>query len=217
VVAEEGRPLAEVVPSRPLGDRDFAEARVLLNRNFEPVDDITWDQLETMVREEGWTFDRFVAATKSLLKTKTWIASGDQRPRWAIGDWWRVPLTRVYGRRWYIARLQEDLRNRERMGIYIADGGGIVYGWKSEVRDTLPEWVPEKRAIAEVAQSSEPIPQDVVDTLEVMKRAYAAEERVDRLQRDLIDARKEIRELEVMIDRLWDVIETKPRISRSLT
>jgi hypothetical protein len=159
-----------------------------------PVSDVTWDQLEDFVREDGWTVERFAATYRLLLKSKTWIAPGDTMPRFAIGDWFRfdAQTERVHGRRWYIAKIQDDARNRDRIGIYNSPRG-IVYGWRADVREYLAEWVPTPQTGIQplLETPMEKLPQELRDAIELSKDLILAQERIDDLLAEIRRANSE--------------------------
>jgi len=191
---DDGTSLAKVLRAEPPSEADFAMGRALLEEHMEPVSDLTWDQLTSFIREEGWSARQFVDGYKRLLKGKTWVQPGDTKPRWVIGDWFKLPDVKVFPSHASAQRAYPGAQ----IEAYRAPGlSKPVFGVETEVGKNLPKWVDtvvrvpieqELPRIAGKAMEGEDISGAIRDMKELMRAkldAEQAQQTADRARAEL--------------------------------
>ncbi len=113
----------DVIPSEPLKSETFAKAVVMLEQNYGmPYPKEKMALLFDMIREEGWSEQRFQHTFKWFLKTK-------YNQAWTVSDWFTYGV-KLYPESWYKKQVAEigDAANRT-IERYRLPNGSIGYKW----------------------------------------------------------------------------------------
>lgn len=113
----------DLVPSEPLKPESFAKAVIMLEQNFGmayPKEKMA--MLFDMIREEGWSEERFQRTFKWFIKTK-------YNQAWNVSDWFGYGV-KLYPESWYKKQVNEigDTANRT-IERYRLANGTIGYKW----------------------------------------------------------------------------------------
>lgn len=121
------------------------------------------------VSKAKWSARQTAAAFEYVIKTKTWIAPGDNRPRIFPGDLFSAKLPRVYGQPWYLQRSQAE---KQYIAQYWCPGfDKPVFGWTFEL-DGLDDQlvrVKFKRVTGELPPAPEPLGEEVTSLISVTR------------------------------------------------
>lgn len=131
---------------------------------------------------------------------------------WVLADFFHVDTPRLYAHSWYVERVAENRGNAAAIAGYRVTGyDKPLFGWRHEVRNTLPEFVPAeplrdaeedlwRRANASARKAAAP-----PEELNLLKENLALRGQIKTLEELLADARRRITELERDLQEVDDV------------
>jgi hypothetical protein len=177
---EQGVELCAFVDGAPIDGVILSQLRSKLAEWWKPMTDEAFADLVRLIRGAGWNRARLADAIERFI-------GGHRYENWRPADLLDTPSPKVYGRDWYLKRLEEARSNGKAIGIYRA-GDRVVYGWRDEVRDALPKYDPPKprplHPIAALALDTERPEPPTPEVSDDVKRFIAL---VDKHDRDVAD------------------------------
>lgn len=205
----EGITLWEVLGGKQPSVLDLETCRLLLEQQFEPIDNITWGEFERMIREDQWSVQRLTTAYRHILKHKSsWIAKEDSKPRIMLSDFYRVPQMRLHPYDpWYLERTANERKMIR--GYHVPGIDQPMFGWVGEIGDALPLYeAPEQ--VKTLPRStgkrmSDATRQMIAHSTEQLNRLLRVKElelEIDRLNQEITGLRAEIEEQKRQADRL---------------
>ena len=169
--------------------------RALLEEQFEPISDVVWDDLERLIREEGWSERRLIRAYRFIQKNKSsWVNAGDRMPRISIGDFCRASNPKIYPHSWYEKQVIADEAKVLEIGMYLVPGQSKpVFGWKKDLDGLLDPW-PEVEIVETLRLP--PAPEDAPggEKPEITDRDITAALTIQRMIMQIEDLQREVKE-----------------------
>jgi len=125
-VIEQGVNALVLIDSPPVTTQSFTRAMAMLEANYgTEYNSEKAALLFDVVREEGWSEERFLRTLKWFLKNKPF-------PAWTVADWFQHGV-RVYPYEWYLeqqAKAGPYRRVLDQMEMYRLPDGIVVFKWK---------------------------------------------------------------------------------------
>lgn len=122
IVTEKGVNALDLYNSPEVSTQTFSKTALMLKQNYGTnYSDDKMGLLFDMIRDDGWSEERFNRTLRWFLKNKPF-------PAWTIADWFTYSVP-VYPYEWYLKQCVPGRDVSKEMDIYELEDGTRVYKW----------------------------------------------------------------------------------------